>query len=75
MYYESYGEIFELGRGIDFSINDIAKLFNTEIKYLPDVPGNYRNTLSDSSRAYDLLKWKATINLEDYIRKFIDEKN
>jgi UDP-glucose 4-epimerase len=75
MYYESYGEVFELGRGRDLSINEIANMFNTKIEYLQDTPGNYRKTLSDSSTSRDLLKWEAKLNLEDYIRKFINENN
>lgn len=70
--YESYGEVFELGRGKDWSISEIANMFGSKIKYIPDTPGNYRKTISDSSKSNKILKWKASINLDGYIKEFIN---
>ena len=64
-------DIFELGRGKNFSINEIAKLFETEIKYIPARSGEYDRTLCDCSEAKEKLDWEPKKNLEDYIKGVI----
>tara|TARA_R110000744_G_scaffold335622_1_gene440947 strand:+ start:78 stop:929 length:852 start_codon:yes stop_codon:yes gene_type:complete len=64
-------EIFELGRGKNFSINEIVDLFNTERKYIPARKGEYPFTLCTDTKAKELLDWVPNKNLEDYIKKLI----
>ena len=65
------GEIFELGRGVNFSIKEIAEMFGTEIEYIPKRPGEYDVTLCDYSKANDALGWTPTKNIQDYIKEVI----
>jgi len=65
---ESKADIFELGSGINYSINEVANLFNTETKYIPARKGEYPYTLCDYSYAQGELGWTPTRNLEDYIK-------
>ena len=67
-------EIFELGRGVNFSINEIVDMFgkNCPRESLPKREGEYDVTLADYSHAQDLLNWKPTRNIKDYIRDFIE---
>jgi UDP-glucose 4-epimerase len=64
-------EIFELGRGVNFSINEIVDMFGKDCprEYIEQRPGEYDVTLADYSHAQDLLNWKPTRNIEDYIKK------
>ena len=64
-------EIFELGRGVNFSINEIADMFGEDYprEYISKRDGEYDVTLADYSHAQDLLDWKPTRNIEDYIKK------
>ncbi len=61
-------EIFELGRGENFSINEIVDMFGTEKKYIPARKGEYDITLCDYSKAEQMLGWIPTRNLKDYIK-------
>ena len=61
-------EIFELGRGENFSINEIVDMFEAERKYIPARKGEYDITLCDYSKAEQMLGWIPTKNLEDYIK-------
>jgi len=63
-------EIFELGRGVNFSINEIADMFGEDYprEYISKRDGEYDVTLADYSHAQDLLDWKPTRNIEDYIK-------
>ena len=67
-------EIFELGRGVNFSINEIADMFGEDYsrEYISKRDGEYDVTLADYSHAQDLLDWKPTRNIEDYIRDFVE---
>ena len=64
---QAYGFTFELGRGKNYSINEVAKMFDIIPWYQPDKPGEAQETLADYSLAKQKLKWKPKINLKDYI--------
>ena len=61
------GKIFELGRGVNYSINEVANIFGGEKKYIPSKKGEVRDTLCVNSKAREILNWKPKRNLEDYI--------
>ena len=69
-------EDFELGRGVNFSIDEIADCFGKDYprEYLPERPGEYDMTLADSSKAKELLNWNPTLNIKDYIEQWIYEQ-
>ena len=62
-------EIFELGSGKNYSINEVADMFGEDYpkKYLDKRLGEYDVTLADYSEAKDVLDWKPTKDLNDYI--------
>jgi UDP-glucose 4-epimerase len=64
-------EIFELGRGENFSINEIADMFRCETEYIDARPGEYPYTLCDYSNAKEKLDWQPTRNLKDYINDIL----
>ena len=69
---ESKAEIFELGSGKNYSINEVASLFNTTTKYIPARKGEYPFTLCDYTHAQNALGWKPKENLESYIKQFLE---
>jgi len=73
---EFKAEDFELGRGVNYSINEIADCFGKEYprEYLSMRPGEYDMTLADSSKAKELLDWNPTHNIKDYIKQWIYEQ-
>ncbi len=70
---EKWGFIFEFGRGKNYSILDIAKMFGGEITFLDDKPGEAQTTLCDSTLANIHLNWYPKINIEDYIKSYLDK--
>ena len=62
-------EIFELGRGENFSINEIVDMFGTERKYISARNGEYDATLCTDTKAQEMLGWMPTKDLKDYINK------
>ena len=61
------GEIFELGRGENYSINVIAQSFDAGYTYIPKRPGEVQETLCTDTKAQELLGWKPGVDLLDYI--------
>ena len=66
---EFKAEIFELGRGENHSINEIADMFGGEKEYIPARKGEYDITLCDYTKAKEMLGWVPKINLPDYIQR------
>jgi UDP-glucose 4-epimerase len=64
-------DAWELGTGKNYSINEVAdmfiKKFNCVKVYMTDQKGNYRETLRVNSDAIDILGWKPTDKLKEYI--------
>lgn len=58
------GEIFNIGFGKNYSINYIAKLISSKIKYAKERKGEARQTLANIDKIKRLLNWKPKINIE-----------
>jgi UDP-glucose 4-epimerase len=69
-----YDEI-ELGRGNNYSINELSDMFSWNIQYIDARPGEAKQTLCDISVAERLIGYKPTRNIEDYIKGVINETN
>jgi len=67
---KKYGLEFELGRGKNHSVNEVAKMMNVDPIYKDSKPGEARHTLNEDKRAYEILNWEPKINLEDYLKNF-----
>lgn len=71
---ECWNVTFELGRGENFSVQEIAQFFDYPyIQYKEDKPGEALTTLCTDTKARELLGWNPTRNIEDYIKNYIHE--
>ena len=65
-------EFFELGRGINYSINELAKMWGDyPSEHIPARPGEYPFTLCSDKNAFDKLGWTPKQNLENYIKTIL----
>ena len=68
---EVHKDAWELGSGVNYSINELADLFkakfNIESIYIEEQFGNYRKTLRENNDALERLNWKPEDRLKDYI--------
>jgi len=65
--------IFELGRGKNISVNEVAKMFGIEPVYKDAKPGEARHTLCESHSAKGFLNWIPQKDLLHYIQTFKNE--
>ncbi len=58
-----------------YSIIDVAKMFNSKIKYIPHRLGErYKSSLNNKTFNNKIIKFYGKINLKDYISSFIKSK-
>ena len=69
------GEVFELGKGKNYSINEVADMFGKDYPRvnLPVQQGEYDRTLADYSLAHDMLDWTPSVDLSTYIKLVVGE--
>lgn len=68
---QAYDNNFELGRGRNHSVNEIAEMLKITPIYKPSKPGEARNTLNTDTLAKDMLGWNPQIELEDYLTSYL----
>tara|TARA_B100000902_G_scaffold227177_1_gene215718 strand:+ start:1039 stop:1932 length:894 start_codon:yes stop_codon:yes gene_type:complete len=70
------GETFELGNGMNYSINELADAFGDYPReYIPKRPGEVRESLNTDTKAYTMLGWKPKGDIIEYIKKNYRRKN
>ena len=62
--------IYELGRGKNISVNEVAEMFEINPIYKDAKPGEARHTLCESSLAKSLLNWNPQRELLHYIENY-----
>ena len=69
------GEVFNLGTGKNYSINELAAMYEHDTKHIPKRPGEARDTLADISFSEKELGYNPSIDLNDYVCGWIKSHN
>jgi len=67
--------IFNLGTGKNHSINELASMFLSKIKYIPKRRGEAKSTLADISSSKEKIGYKPEFELEDYIQDWLKNQS
>lgn len=62
------GEVINIGTGIDYSINEIAKAISNNVERLPQMKGEPMNTRADNRMAKELLDWEPTTDVIQWLK-------
>lgn len=68
---EKYGEVYNIGYGENYSIQELADRICEEQIHLEGRSGEMRETLADITKARRDLTWKPKINILDWLRKYV----
>lgn len=60
------GEI-DICTGVNYTMNEIAKLFGGPVKYLPEREGDIKHIVQDPRQAFECLGWRYRVPLKDGI--------
>jgi len=63
------GEIFNVGTGKNNSVLEIAKMTGGEYRFIAAREGEAAVTLADNSKTVEMLGWRPTVKLEDWIKE------
>ena len=66
------GEVFNIGNGDNYSVNELADMFGGEKQYGVEVLEPYQ-TLADNSKALNILDWNPKGDLPTWIKKYKKE--
>jgi UDP-glucose 4-epimerase len=69
---QAWGYIFELGRGINYSIQEIANMYPAKVVYEDNKPGEALVTLCADTLAKEVLGWNPIFNIKDYINTYLN---
>ena len=65
---ECYGKMYNVGNGVNYSINEIANTVSENQINIPPRIGESRTTLADNSRLTETFGWTPKINLIEWIK-------
>ena len=68
------GEVINIGRGKNISINSVANIIGKSFKYMPSVKEPFAN-LASLERAKTLLNWEPKIELEDWLKNYLSSED
>ena len=69
--YPGSGELFHLGCGVNYSINELVGMFDDpKVEYIPLRLGEGKATLADHTTTSKKLNWEAKNNLPEYIKGY-----
>lgn len=63
-----YVGVLDLTTGVYTSMNEVARLFDAEIVYIPERKGDIKHIKQDSETAKKVLGWEAKVKIEDGIK-------
>lgn len=66
------GEIFNVGSGGTYSVNDLVKYLGGTVEYIPKRPGEPDCTFADISKITRQLGWAPKINFETGVKKILE---
>jgi UDP-glucose 4-epimerase len=72
---QAWGLSFELGRGKNYSVMEIAEAFEGEVVFAEDKPGEAQETLCQDLLAKKLLGWSPELDIIEYIKEYKKTKN
>ena len=59
--------VFNIGSGVNYSVNQIAQMYNHPVVNIPARTGEMRETLANTTKAKNILGWNPEVTLEDWL--------
>jgi len=66
------GEIFNVGSGNTYSVNQLVHLLGGEYVFIPKRPGEPDCTFADTSKINSKLRWRPQVSFDEGVRKMLE---
>ena len=70
---EAYGQVYNVGSGVNYSVNEVAEMISNKIKYFPPRLGEARISLANVDKIYKTFAWKPQQSLEKWIKSAVEQ--
>ena len=70
---EAYGQVYNVGSGVNYSVNEVAEMISNNIKYIPPRSGEARISLANVDKIYKTFAWKPQQSLEKWIKSAVEQ--
>ena len=65
---EAYGQVYNVGAGKNYSVNEIASFISNDTINIPPRIGEARNSLANIDKIQKTFAWKPEMNVEEWIK-------
>ena len=69
---DAFGQVYNVGNGENYSVNEIAAMISPRKRFIDARPGEARVTLADNSKLKETLGWEPTVDLREWVAKAVD---
>ena len=70
---EAYGQVYNVGSGVNYSVNEVAAMISEDVKYIPPRMGEARISLANVDKIYKTFAWKPQQSLEKWIKSAVEQ--
>jgi UDP-glucose 4-epimerase len=63
------GELYNVGTGKNTSVIELARMISDVVKFIPERPGEAKESLADNDKLSFGMGWRVTVKLENYIKE------
>lgn len=70
---EAFGQVYNIGTGTNYSINQVARMISNNTVNIAPRPGETRLSLANNIKFRTTFGWKPTMKLEDWVKKCLEE--
>lgn len=63
----AFGQVYNVGNGVNYSINEIASMISNNFIYLPPRVGEMKETLCNSEKFRVTFGWEPKVSMKDYL--------
>jgi len=64
----AFGQLYNVGNGVNYSINEIASMISDNTVNIPPRIGEARTTLANNLKLCNTFEWQPTVKLENWIK-------
>ena len=66
---DAFGQLYNVGNGVNYSINQIARMIDHPTVNIPPRPGEARVSLANNQKLRKTFGWEPTVKVEDWIKE------
>ena len=67
--FEAFGQVYNVGTGNNYSVNQVARMISDKTENIPPRPAEARVSLANNRKLRETFGWEPTMKLDDWVAK------